>query len=211
MGMGGGGAGGAITAHVHDNNAGQGGALSSLSLLNTDLLIDLHKYELLDDYEASVAEGSHTFTPASALEFDTYSKIIVVIDGLTTASFALQLIINGNRASNTYLTVGKRFVFTPSETLISENSVQMTLCTATLLGLAAESFSAYCSLVATDTTTGTNRLFFESIGHGGADSEIKTGIDQVNAVTEITEIIIETSTSTWRIGTRMSVYGIKRT
>jgi len=212
MGMGGGGSGsGVITAHVHDNNSGQGGPLSDLSLLNTDLLIDvIDRYELLDNYEATSAESSHTFTPSSALEFDTYSQIIVVIDGLTTASLALELIVNGQRGANNYLSVGKRFVWTPTETLIVENSTQYTLATTTCLPSAGSSFNVVVSMTCNDTTTGTNRIHIDTNANCGAINEIKGGINQSVVYTEITEIIVETSTSTWRIGTRMSVYGIKR-
>jgi len=209
MGMGGGGAGGAITAHVHDNNAGQGGPLSDLSLLNTDLIIDLHKYELLHNYEASVAEATHTFTPASALDFDTYSEIRVIFDGITTASLALELIVNGERGINDYIGTGKRFAITPTETLISENAPQWTLATTTMLSGVNNAFFGEITLGA-NSTGGANDLLINSRFNTVGISEEKTGGNQTDTIDEITSILIETSTSTWVIGTKMTVYGIKR-
>ena len=64
-------------------------------------------WELIEEYEALIAEASHVFTISPEITFDDDSMLVMVLDGGVTLQLALQMVINANVTSN-YFDTGRR-------------------------------------------------------------------------------------------------------
>jgi len=208
---GGGGAGGQTVAHLHTNAAGQGGPLDSTSLLNVATLASqLGAMEPLLDYEAAVAEGSHTFTLPSAIDFDDDSYLLLVIDLGSTASFALELGVNGI-TSATYHTDGFR-IDAGTETIIDQNLVALWEIASVTMITAANRPIAAIITIQLNKAGPSDRVAISSnaISSVLAITETITGGFQTTSTASITSLEVTASASTWQIGTRMTLYQVSR-
>ncbi len=157
---------------------------------------------VLDKHEATGTEASYTFTPDPAILNDKYSKILIIFDGKTTASLALELKINGS-ATGHYWTMTENNQGTLTGSTAS-NASEFPLADTSVITAATHlmgEISLYLSDIATavvsiDSTIGAGRHYNKMTG---------------NIVTStITEIKIQTSTSTWVAGTKIIIYGVVR-
>ena len=165
-------------------------------------------WTVLGDYEATSAEGSHNFN-FTAVDFDDDSKLVLVIDIGATLILNLQIRINTNSTAN-YYSDGRR-IAGGSETLLDLNAQnEGQLVSSTLLGGANEAV-----------------IVFVEIGLSKAGSEDRVGISSkavgtsiqgnevmsttlVGALSSLTDVEVRTSTSTWQIGTRMTLYKVAK-
>jgi len=96
MGMGGGGA-SQITAHVHSNGAGQGGALDADVSLIDSLTIDAFsgRRQLIERFVQSGTASSKTFTISPALLPSDVTELILVYDLFVNGATELRIKVNG--------------------------------------------------------------------------------------------------------------------
>ncbi len=164
--------------------------------------------KLLDTHEATGTESSYTFTPAAALSGDTYDLIIIYISGINTAALALELIINGIVTG--YYNDGQRTGGGTITALDENNLAHWVIASATILDTTVDQFNIIVEIQIPDPSivAGTEQFGMHSRAITSRQkTEIKSG--SVIAGNEITSIKIETSTSTWVLGTKINTYGVK--
>ena len=162
----------------------------------------------IGDYVAGSAEGSKEFT-ISGVDFDTHSYILVVFDGSITAAAAVLMQLNGQIGSD-YRMDGRRLT-AAVETLLENNAgTSHELCSNTLCSQADDSFVGEVKIYH-DQASGTIITSFIGDAYGKTQQidEHHSGCLNI-AVTSLTTIKILTSTSTWKTGTRISVYKVSR-
>lgn len=165
-------------------------------------------WSVLGDYEAAIAEATHTFT-FTAVDFDDDSELVLVIDGSATAAFSLLARINAD-STNNYLVDGFR-VASGVETLIDLNAqTSMDILNSALIAGANFTFWGTAKFgLMKGATSDFPICYSHMMGAFQAGLESKAsrlGVDD----TSITDITILTSTSTWKIGTRMTLYKVAR-
>jgi len=204
MGMNGGGT-SPVTAHVHTNASGQGGALNTTTLIGAVTLDSRLIWDLIETYEASIAEGSKTFT-FTEITFDDDSELVLVMDGAVTASLALEIAVNGDTTTN-YFTDGRR-ISAGTETIIDINSAEFwTVASTSILGIANQNFFGNIRFMRSKALTlDRPNMISEFIGAG--QEQVSCQLTSVE--TGISSIEVNTSTSTWGIGTRFSLYRVRR-
>lgn len=208
MPFGGGGGFGPISAHVHTNDAGQGGALDDTTLLNTPSLVSQLRTELIATHEASGAESSHQFT--DTINFDIFSEVWVIFRGAQTAAFILELQINnvGSSANQSY---GSRLDLAPLLNTTINPSLNANFLSMNDATGGGANFDLYGKLIL---KVGDESLTNRAV-HGVSNFSIAGGHSwklhhQIGTnIDEITELDFRTSTSTWTAGTRISVYGVR--
>ena len=166
-------------------------------------------WTVLGDYEATVAEGSHTFS-FSAVDFDDDSELMLIIDLDPTAAFNLLLRVNGNSTSN-YFVDGSR-ISVNAETLIDLNTQSsFQLASNSVFSLANREGFVIAHIGLTKAGTTTDVPIIQSFAQGGPATahESAGGMLNVNT-TSISSIVVLTSTSTWKIGSRMTLYKLAR-
>jgi len=212
MPFGGGGGGGTITAHKHTNNFGDGGTLEELVTLVDNQTMktwvdEKIPFVVLDNYEAIVQENNHTFTPSSPLSWDDFSEFVIVIDGEQELNAQQRLFISWNAANTNYTTQLYRNV-AGSITGFSALGQSNAEIISTTIMLGEMKYGAEVRLrneksngrvtgfvIATTSTTG------QELHHIG---NTETG------VTSISEISVGISGGDWKVGSRISIYGIRR-
>jgi len=204
--MGGGGGSGQITAHVHDNNAGQGGSLTDASLMNSALITEnFNRLESIAQHTALGTEAIHTFDfSADPLDLvGKYSAIVIIISGETTASLQLELKINGT--TTLYSINGTQSDSGTISGIARQSQAQWAILETALLDTGRR-FMGHVMIKLTDPT---DDLCINGQMLAIGEGLYNFGGAQTTDTTEINEIIIETSTSTWLAGTRFNVYGIR--
>jgi len=163
---------------------------------------------VIETYEASIAEGSHTFTFAG-IDFDDDSELLLVYDLSATAAFSLLMRINGITALS-YFVDGRR-ITGGAETLIDLNSLGSgQLQSSTIINGANSGATGRVKIGLIKAGTNDKPTWSaEGSGSALAGGEVYSGLLFVN-MASITSIRIFTSTSTWQIGTRMTLYRLAR-
>ncbi len=159
--------------------------------------------ETLLKYEAASTEATKTLT--KTLTNDKYSEIIIIMDGEASATFALQLVVNSVEGTSNY---SRGFSYTGSAvaSVISDGASQLQIYSA--IG-GAYQFAAEIHLYLNDINI--KDILGQSTCHEG--QAIKTeqyGLAVQTTATSITSIEMKTSTSTWKAGTKISIYGVLR-
>jgi len=164
--------------------------------------------ELLDRHEAAAPEATYTFTPAVALDSDTYSKIIVIINFQSTASFILQGLING--LATLYSSQRVRVNVGVVSGLSQVATTSWELASATLNQFAGADVAVELEFyLGTDAFPTNERqggfvkaMCFDVVEQGGLyQNTIPT--------TEISSITIQAASSTWRVGSTIITYGVR--
>lgn len=163
--------------------------------------------EILDNHEASGAEASYTFTPSSALTTDDYSEIIVLMDFEATATFALEMILNG--VTSNYFSKGFRADGVALTNIAHNNQTEIQICSTTAATTNVPMFSKI-SIGMIDTDAG-DLAGFSTTGQGTGALYENMFFSKQAVTAEITSIKMQTSTSTWKIGSKITTYGRKRT
>lgn len=165
-------------------------------------------FQRLDVHVAAAPESTYTFTPASPLTWDDWTKIIVLFSGETTATLQLQARINGLTSAN-YFSNGVR-MFAGAITAITQTSIGFwEILSATLISAFRQVRSTW-EIQLTDPLIA-NEGYVGSINAGQIlGGEIRSIFQNVNDVGPIDSLTTLTSTSTWKTGTVISTYGIRR-
>jgi len=160
------------------------------------------KLTVVETYEATSAESTHTFTITSD-DFTDTAQYILSLDGMTSASMTLQMQFNGVSTSN-YDDSG-RTIDNGVETLINRNNQTFSIILPTINA----SFAFNVIIQYSDTDGSDNYLWANSVGVNGGSASIVLAHILETAQTDINEIKI-TGSSNWRVGTRMTLYKLAR-
>ncbi len=156
-------------------------------------------------YVATGAEATKTLS-FSALDFDSDSEILVVVDGGATASLQLELQINGLTGS-VYYHDGS-YISGSTETLVQANTTAFWPLASTTLIPAANSNFFGTIKIGLNKAGNLDRPMYSSQFQG--DGTQVMGGQHAATISSINSITIKTSTSTWQIGTRITVYKLSR-
>jgi len=164
-------------------------------------------WTVLGDYEAAIAEGSHNFNFA-AVDFDNDSKLVLVISGsVSAAGVSILLRINTDVTANYF---GDGFLITAGvEVILDRNALTtMDLSNTTLHSGVNEEFNINADIFLAKSGT-FNRPTVGSMSASTRGLQEMAG--RLLVVTaSITDITVLTSSSTWQIGTRMTLYKVAR-
>ncbi len=155
---------------------------------------------VIGDYEAAIAESSHVFN-FPAVDFDDDSELILEVDGAATLAFNLLMRINGVSSAN-YFTDGRRIIAFAEALVDLNDQNQMELMSSIIL-VANITFAGKASIKLSKAAT-SNRPSVDATfgGNGQQVANCTLTVDQAN----ISSVQIFTSTSTWKIGTRATLY-----
>ncbi len=161
--------------------------------------------ELLDKYTTGATETDHTFTfPAET--FDKTSELVLIMDGAATGALAVEIRING-LSTNQYFYDGS-YIIAGAETLINGDSQdEWQVASASIITGAnfVIKGQVHISLFLAGTF---DRPSMTS--HFQSDGNQTMGGSFAVAQTSITSVTVQVSTSSFIIGTRMSLYRIRR-
>jgi len=165
-------------------------------------------WEPIDDYEASSAEATKTFS-FTGVTMDDHSKIVVVYDGSTSASMTLNFRIN-QITSSSYHTDGTSTIGGTTTSLDLGASTSGQLWGTGQLTAANNLFQGTIDVYLTKGSGGSGDLPFSSHNGVGNGTQRNVSIRLISDQTSITDVTIFGSQN-WNIGTRITVYKVKRT
>jgi len=164
--------------------------------------------ELLDNQEVSVAASTITYTPASALTTAAYSEIIVVLTFAPSDANA-DTFITLNNVTTGYHTDGS-YIQSAAETYIDLNNQG-----SATIGHDAEANRSNVALIhihmADSDYTGTKSAIMLVSAMSGGSVFLNAGLQMNTTTEEISEIEVSTSSGDYQVGSKMAVYGRKRT
>ena len=166
--------------------------------------INQSSHVLLAKYKCEIAESTKTFNFADILD-SKFSEIIVKINGEMTASAQLQMTINGNGAN--YLQLGNRSV--------GGTNTAINITTGAVLAIASVTILSGATTFYTETKIQKDEAGIWSGGWSEAQgfsvgSEYSGWNNSVASTTKLTALVISTSTSTWKVGTTIEIYGVRK-
>jgi len=164
--------------------------------------------ELLDNHEAASAESTYTFTPGTALSVDDYSMIMVVIGMENTAAFALQAVINAIAGSNNS-SDGFRSDGSTLTDITLAATTQLQIASTSIFGGGTNQGFGVIEIYLDDSLSNDINVLSRIGNTGNGRMEYMNGWIVANATT-ITSITLQTSTSTWRAGGKITTYGLRR-
>jgi len=168
-------------------------------------------YERLATHVAVGVEASHTFTFAPALQGEDWAKILIYITGKLTLSLILELKYNG--ITSGYFGDGYE-IRAGAETLLQQSNLAHWILSTTnmMAGLNNKQIDYSIELTIPDPSQITPaQISAISRATSSRQAMNAMGFSSTHADTdEIDEIIIETSTSTMGVGTKIDVFGVRR-
>jgi len=163
-------------------------------------------WEALGDYEAATAENSHTFS-FTAVDFDDDSMLVLVIDVVATASFILGMRLNTDATAN-YYNDGRQIIG-GTETLLDINAQnEWEIADANLITVGNENTFAIIQLALHKGGT-LDRGTMHAMVSTGSGQRVVDGFFDVNT-SSLTDVEVLTSTSTWKTGSRITLYKVPR-
>jgi len=165
-------------------------------------------FERLDVHLAAAPESTYTFTPATALDWDDYTRIIVQTSGLTTAALALQMQLNGIVIS--YFSQRLRSAAAALTALQQSNVAFWEILSSTALNAASRQFITITEIMLNDPAFANEGFLCLMKGEALLTHEQGGGYNDENNVGPIDSITTFTSASTWAAGTLISTYGVRR-
>jgi len=167
-----------------------------------------HTLERLDNHDAAGVEATYTFTPATPLDDETYSSIMIVVSGEVTAALALEMKINGLAA---LYSMQKFTVIAGTVTGIAQVSTpEFEIVSAALLNIPTRKFSVIAYLMMGSPAFANPRITGMFAAKADLGYTAGTLRNTTNGEDEITSITWQTSVSTWIAGTTIDTYGIRR-
>jgi len=163
-------------------------------------------WSVLGTYEAASAEASHLFS-FTAVDFDDDSELVLVYDCSATLQLALQCRVNAI-AGVAYYQDGRR-ITGGAETLLDISGVSEweLLSTTALTGVNVPGAGVAHILLPKGGTLDRVKIINHSIA--SVVNEQLSGA-MITATTSLTSVEVLTSTSTWEIGARFTLYKVAR-
>ncbi len=157
---------------------------------------------LLDKHIAATTEASYIYN--TLIKSSQYSKIIIQIMGGTTAALEMQLIINSNE--NTNYQYHKEVMLSGTKTDSETLTVASLPLASTAILTAVTMFNTTAEIILNSLDE--SYIHYTAYSQSGIDSDFEryNGLT-VEETGDLTEIEIQTSTSTWIAGTRILIWG----
>lgn len=166
--------------------------------------------ERLDAHTAGDTESTYTFTPATALDEDDFSAVNVYFCGETSASLALQIKINA--LATAYFTTGSAWDISGVITAVDINNASEGEIASTTIIDQARQVNAILEIMLEDPAGVDEHVLMFSKCNSSSQLQQRNYIARETAgLTDISSIETKTSTSTWKAGTKIDTFGIKRT
>ncbi len=162
--------------------------------------------QVIEDYKSTGAIPSKIFILNPAIDFDKISHLILIIDGENTASLELQLITNSLETS-TYYRDGHSAIGGTIAGIDIGAEEYYPFATVNIITAADRTIHAEIHIYLP--TGGVNKPIYWSNASANGINETSNGFNST-AQTSLTEIEIQTSTSTMKTGTRMTLYKVLR-
>ncbi len=164
------------------------------------------RYQLMETYETTTAEASHTFT-FTPIDFDKVAFLFLEIDLAAGASLELRCQVDGETTG--YYADG-RIISGGSETLIDDNNLgHWVLATTASFAVANDTIFIQANFGLTKAGT-YDRPFINFLGSASRVPNWNKVGQLVQGIADIGSIKIFVSTGTWMVGTRMSLYSVAR-
>ena len=160
----------------------------------------------LASYTARKAEGTVTFNLGN-VNPTKYSEIKLVMNGEVTASLAVQMTLNAH-ASAMYSYGEFQNGVAIAYQKPSDNAAQLTLGSTSTLTGAGSAFliDAWFQLLSSATLKIGGRS--TCVNHLAVTRDELQHLVNTSTASAITQILIKTSTSTWKVGTEINIYGV---
>ena len=161
---------------------------------------------LLAKHTAEVVESTFTFDLADIdlSKNGKYVEVIVKVEGKATASLALQVDINAAGGTN-YQIHGTRSTTSADTHIDLITQAQIQLLSTTIIP-STQNFMAELTM-----KVNPDDILFGIFRGEVYDQGIERGVwGRLLSAAKVTSIEIKTSASTWRIGTTIEVYGVKK-
>jgi len=160
--------------------------------------------EKLDEHEATGTESTYTFTKSLDMT-SKYRTIIIYMTGQITATLYLKLIVNGDETG--YQANHLQAIDTTVSATEQSAETYYELMPVASLPSNYSRFSGKIEIFNQNTANGMLQIHSK---FGYPAKSIVMGIGELGSVTDtITSITISTSTSTWKLGTQITTYGLK--
>ena len=164
-------------------------------------------YEVIETHIATGNESTFTFT-FPAIDFQSYSKLVLIIDGNLTASANLELKLNS--ITTWYYTDGQR-ISNGTQTIINSGALShFVIGSTSILNTSNVQFTGQIDILLSNSggSGGRPTIYSHVTGSNAIYESISGNI--ASNVTSLTDVILETSTSTWKSGARMTLYKVAR-
>ena len=162
-------------------------------------------WKVIETYETGSEEPSHTFT-FSAIDFDDVAYLVLEIDLSVSGAADIQLKVNSLVAA--YFADGIRTQGGTSTPINVDNAAEWTLITSTDLGGATGSCAGIVFIQLGKAGTKDHPQMSSSISVTGAQNIISGG--NTTATASLTDVIVETSANNFQVGSRMTLYEVRR-
>lgn len=162
--------------------------------------------ELIETHEAIAPEASFTFS-FPAIDFDDVAYLVLEIDGSATAALAIEVRINA--LATLYNNQGRRLAAGVETFINTTAQTAWQVATSSLITGATSGFNILCKIISFKGSPDNQPAIFADATGPVHANETMVG-SQGASTTSITDVVVRTSASTWRIGTRMTLYKVKR-
>ena len=162
--------------------------------------------ELIEEHEATGAENSYTIT--ADMTAAKYTSIIVQFRGESTAQLAMQASLDGTTTDNYHYMQNLFASGTQTTSEVVDGDIMPLASTAVIVGADVEIiFQLVIALNSEDNGTAS----WQTWGKGNVTSDIEFRYGQSAISGDLATILISTTTSTWKTGSYITTYGVKRT
>ena len=162
-------------------------------------------WEVIETYKSPSTASTKTFT-FDAIDFDDYSELVLTIDGSITAPLGIRVAIN-DLAEGMY-TDGFR-VRGGAITIIDAGNIAYAEIGSIEMFENADDSIATISHFAFGIDDEQNTSIYSVAYPAREGFEVTNNIHNAH-IDSITSIVVNTSTSTWKAGTRMTLYKVSR-
>ncbi len=228
MGFGGGGSGSFVLPnHEHTNVLADGGELDEIvSLINNGATVTMKAWmdtaiaaaiaaatqplwELIEDYEFTGAASSKEFDFTN-LTMDDHSELVLIMDGSLNAAGEIRLQLNGDTAGN-YYTEGRRIAGGGLTGLTASGATYGIVASSTMIDAANEDVTGEIHIrIPKAATVSDNVAAFCDFWCGQSRVGESQYVGMLAGGTGLSKVKLFTAT-TFKIGTRMTLYKVKRT
>lgn len=177
----------------------------------------VHYWDLIESYEAAVAEASKVFTlPADSVTGAQVAKWLILIDGQVTAALNLGIRLDAVATANYRMASTRQVLTTGVVTDIAGGLLtQANILDNTALGVALAQFTGKVEIQLNKTAGGTyTSVLLQSDMNalqGNGYHQISSGIGpNIATLDTLVSIEVRADASSWLIGTRIELYGLRR-
>ncbi len=167
-------------------------------------------WEVIENYK-QVSTGSSKAFSFSEIDHDNYSMLVLVFDLGTSASLALQLQFN-TLTTASYQWTGYTNLNATEATVTANGDTSIEIASTALIISANDSVKGVVKIFLNKAGTKQRIGCLSEVTNSALDGYQKIqGSNNGDSVSGISEVLIKTSTSTWKADSRFTLYKVKRT